>query len=91
MWESPPSLLGSLGPDCAKAVVRRPDGAQWGQRRAPQSAAGPCHLLPASLPLPFPMPVTFDLLITSLSGGFIWELPELMSSPGGRAVRPPAG
>ncbi|XP_016072617.1 PREDICTED: LOW QUALITY PROTEIN: mesoderm posterior protein 2, partial [Miniopterus natalensis] len=34
---------------------------------------------------------TFDLLITSGSGGFIWELPELMSSPGSRATRSPAG
>lgn len=86
----PPLLwpLRSLGPDCAKAVVSRPHGAQWGQRRDPRSGAGPCHLLPASLPLPFPTPVAFDVLITSLSGGFIWELPELMSSPGGRACTP---
>lgn len=84
----PPSPVtpGVSGPRLCKALVSGPDGAKKGQRRDPNLEPGFCHLLPASLPLPFPhTSATFDLLITSGSGGFIWELPELMSSPGSRA------
>lgn len=64
-------------------MVSEPDGAKWGQKRDPNLEPASYHLPPASLHLPFPhASLTFDLLITSLSGRFIWEQPQLMSSPG---------
>lgn len=63
----------------------KPGGGRGGN---PQPGAGLYPLLSARLPLALPhSSLTFDL-ITSLSSGFIRELPQLMSSPGGRAHTP---
>ena len=71
-------------------MVSGPDEAKWGQRRDPQAGAwalqAPISWPPSSLGPHASR--TFDLLISSPSSGFIRELPQLMSSPGGRAHTP---
>lgn len=91
--ESLPLLLplGSLknhprDPAGARAMVSGPDGTKLGDGRHPNLKPSPRCLPPSSLLFPVPCLSPFDLLIVaSLSGGFTWGLPELMSSPGGRA------
>ena len=77
-------------PSICKAMVSGPDEAKWGQRRDPQAGAwalqAPISWPPSSLGPHASR--TFDLLISSPSSGFIRELPQLMSSPGGRAHMP---
>lgn len=91
-WESLPLPLppGVSGPVCARANASGPDGAKPGQRRDPPNLErGLYNLLPVAFPSPpNPAPLTFDLLIARLSCGLIWELPQLMSSPGSRAHMP---
>lgn len=71
---------------CARANASGPDGAKLGQRDPPNLERRLYHLLPVAFPNPAPL--TFDLLIARLSCGLVWELPQLMSSPGSRAHTP---
>lgn len=62
-----PVAPGVSGPRLCKGYGQWARWSQVEQKRDPNLEPGLCHLLPASLPLPFPQAsVTFDLLITSL-------------------------
>lgn len=88
---SPATALGWVQGQCVpEGILPAADAARMGQRRDPPPNLEPGFylLLPVAFSLsPRPLSPLISLS-ASLSCGLIWELPQLMSSPGSRACRP---